>query len=593
MRPPRKPKKRRLKPRSPDVASQGEYPFVAIVGRPNVGKSTLFNRLVGQRLAITEPTAGTTRDRVAALVRLEDGRVFELCDTGGIGGTGDPLDQEVNRQIDLALQYADVILLVVDARVGLLQLDRQIAGRVLRLKKPVLLVVNKVESRQLEMDASEFYGLGFEGELLCASALEGTGRSELLRRLGELLPAEEEDEEQASDEEQEDEGRAAAERPLRIAIVGKRNVGKSTLVNQVAGEERVIASDRPGTTRDSVDVLLEVKGKPVVLIDTAGLRKRGRADDNIEIISHGRAIEAVRRCDVALLLLDCLEEVTEVDKKLAGLIEKEHKACVIVANKWDQVQGGMTPEKYASYVAHHLPGLSFAPVCCISALLGTYAGTPIGLAFDLFEQSQEKVGTGQLNRAVAAALERRRPKAVRGQVGKVYFCTQVAKNPVTLLLFVNVPALFDAGWRRYLQNQLRSQLPWAEVPIKLVLRSRSNLTRRSGDLARRVEALGGLADQSRLIEASGHRHEIQALADEMDADDIKEALRDELGLGHEAEEEAPPAEGDEGEELPPDEGRDDPDQAWSDDEGWPDEGADEDGDEDGDEDEQEDEGEEQ
>lgn len=524
MRPPKKPKKRRLKPRSPPVGETGRYPFVAIVGRPNVGKSSLFNRLVGQRLSITEPTAGTTRDRIASLVHLEDGRIFELCDTGGIGGTGDPLDKEVNRQIDLAMEYADAIIFMVDARSGMLQLDRQIAERVLRLGVPVLLVVNKVESRQLELDATEFYSLGFEGDLLLTSALEGTGRSELLQRLGALLPAAEEPSgEDAPTPE-------TPERVLRVAIIGKRNVGKSTLVNQIVGEERVIASPRPGTTRDSIDIHLQVDGRPLVLIDTAGLRKRGKADDNIEIISHGRAIEAVRRSDVVLLLLDCLEPISEVDKKLAGLVEKEHKACVIVANKWDLVKGGMTPEKYAEYVGHHIPNLAYAPVCCISALLGTHARSPLELGLELYQQSQEKVATGPLNRAVAAALERRRPKPRGGQQGKVYFCTQVAKSPVTLLLFVNETSLFDASWRRYLAGQLRQTTPWKEIPLKLAFRPKTSLTRRSGELGRRVEALGALADRVRLLEQEGRARDMAGLADQLDAEDVQEALRNQLGI---------------------------------------------------------------
>ena len=567
MRPPKKPRRKRLKPRSPRVGATGRYPFVAIVGRPNVGKSTLFNRLVGHRLAITEPTAGTTRDRIAALVHLEDGRIFELCDTGGIGGTGDPLDAEVNRQIDLAMEFADAIILVVDARAGLIPLDRQIAERVRRLKKPALLVVNKVESRNLELEATEFYGLGFEGELLLASALEGTGRSELLQRLGALLP-----EPEAPAAEEEEEG----ERVLRVAIVGKRNVGKSTLINQIVGEERVIASARAGTTRDSVDVRVEVDGRPVVLIDTAGLRKRGKADDNIEIISHGRAIEAVRRCDVALLLLDALEEITELDKKIAGLIQAEYKAAVIVANKWDLTGGKMTAEQYAEYVAHHLPHLSFAPVVCISALEGTHARTPLQLGLELYEQSKQRVATGPLNRAVAAAIERRRPKAQGGQVGKVYFCTQVAQNPITILLFVNEPALFDGSWRRYLANQLRETTPWSEIPLKLAFRSRGALAKKSSALARRVESLGALAEQARLLEGEGRPQEIAAMADALDADAVKEALRDEMGLSgrDQVEEDELPAAGhDEGEDLAPEDDDGDDDDAWeeADDEDDPDE----------------------
>ena len=512
-------RRRRLKPASPAVGGgDARYPFVAIVGRPNVGKSTLFNRILGQRIAIEEPTAGTTRDRIAAVVELEDGRVFELCDTGGLGGTGDAFDRDVNRQIDLAVEYADVVVLLVDARAGLLPLDEQIARRLKRAGKPIVLAANKAETSALEAAAGEFYALGV-GDVHCVSAKEGTGRSDLLDAITEHLPPPPEDAGEPAGEVD------PAERVLRVAIVGRRNVGKSTYVNRLFGGERVIASETPGTTRDAIDVRVQVGERELVLIDTAGLRKRGRADDFIEVISHGRAERAVRRSDVVLLFLDCLDEIGNVDKKIAGMVADEHKACVIVANKWDLVQERMTAEVYADYATKLLPGLAHCPLVTISAREGLHDAAPIELAHELYRQSLVRAGTGELNRALAGAIALRRPKAVRGRLGKVYFGTQVATNPVTVLLFVNDPALFQRAWRRYLAGQLRKALPWPEVPVKLVFRGRQSLMKRGGRLARQAKALGGLAEQVRWVDDQPTAN-VVAVEASLDGDAVQEALRD-------------------------------------------------------------------
>lgn len=532
-------RRRRLKPASPTVGGgDAGYPFVAIVGRPNVGKSTLFNRILGQRLAIEEPTAGTTRDRIAAVVELEDGRVFELCDTGGLGGTGDTFDRDVNRQIDLAVEYADIVLMLVDARAGLLPLDEKIARRLQRAGKPIVLAANKAETSALEATAGEFYALGIAGEVHCVSAKEGTGRSALLEAIAEHLPpppepSDEADEVDEVDEEPED----PAERVLRVAIVGRRNVGKSTYVNRLCGVERVIASETPGTTRDAIDVRVRVGDRDVVLIDTAGLRKRGRADDFIEVISHGRAERAVRRADVVLLFLDCLKDIGNVDKKIAGMIADEHKTCVIVANKWDLVDERMTAEDYADYATKTLPGLSYCPLVTISALDGLHDTAPIELAQELYRQSLARVGTGELNRALAQAISLRRPKPVRGRIGKVFFGTQVATNPVTILLFVNEPELFPRAWRRFLQGQLRKGLPWSEVPVKLVFRGRHSLLKKGGRLARRAKALGGLAEQVRWVDDQPDAN-VRTLEAALDGAVVQEALRDVIEATDEREDEA-------------------------------------------------------
>jgi GTP-binding protein len=513
-RPPRKKKRRgRLKPESPRVGGRG-YPFVAIVGRPNVGKSTLFNRLLGQRLAITEPTAGTTRDRLAAMVETEDGRLFELCDTGGLGGTGDAFDADVNVQIDLAVDYADLILFVVDARAGLMGDDEKIARRLQRVGKPILLIANKVETSSLEALAGEFYALGIESELHCVSALEGTGRSDLLEAIGGALPDRGEDEPAPGE---------PAERDLRIAVVGRRNAGKSTFVNQILGEERVIASPTAGTTRDAIDVRVSVAGRDVVLIDTAGLRKRGKADDAIEVFSHGRARLAVRRCDVALLFLDCLRDIGNVDKQLAGMIRDEHKACVIVANKWDLVGGGMTVEDYADYAAKGLPNLGFCPLIGASAKDGVRTDDVIKTAFELYGQACVRVGTGELNRAIGEAIRVRRPKPKKGRLGKIYFGTQVATNPATVLLFVNEARLFSRSYKRYLEGRLQLLLPWKEVPVKLCFRGRDSVRRKAGRLARHMEELGGLGERNTWVEDSPQAN-AAALGDSLEAQAVQSAL---------------------------------------------------------------------
>ncbi|MEZ6187810.1 MAG: ribosome biogenesis GTPase Der [Planctomycetota bacterium] len=520
VRPPRRPRRAR-RVASPEVSGGGvSYPFVAIVGRPNVGKSTLFNRLVGQRLAITEDTAGTTRDRVAYLLSLPNGRKIELCDMGGIGGTGDPHDKEVNRQIDLAMEYADAVLLVVDTRDGLHAVDESIARRIQKLGLPVVVVANKAETQALELASNEFYAFGFPTEVVVTSAREGTGIKDVLDRLAEAFPPLPEGEPEVEGEDED---------LLRLAIVGRRNVGKSTYVNALFGSQRVIASEQAGTTRDAVDVRVEVGGRPVVLIDTAGLRKRGKADDHIEIIAHGRAQEALRRCDVALFLLDCVDDVVQVDKKIMGLLQQEHKACVLVANKWDLVEERMTPEAYADYLSDQLPGLRFAPLVCISALQGTRETTPIQLAFQLHAQSMERVGTGQLNRILASAIERRRPRAFRGRLGKIYFATQIDTNPVTLLLFCNDPKLFDQGYRRYLAGQLREHTPWREIPIRLAFRPRDSAKKRGGEVGRQLQGLEALADQPRWIEQSAPQLDVlaDAIEEHEDARRLFEDLFDE------------------------------------------------------------------
>jgi GTP-binding protein len=504
---------RKLKPHSPPAGGAGrEVPFLAIVGRPNVGKSTLFNRLMGKRISIVEKTAGTTRDRVSAILQLPSGRRVELCDMGGLGGTDDPLDKDVDRQIRAAMEHATAILFVVDARDGATPLDRQISSRVLRLGKPIVLVANKAETAVLESLAAEFYALG-AGEPLAMSAREGTGRADLLERIDGVFAKQEEGSGEA--------GAGDEVRELRVAIVGRRNAGKSSFVNALFGSERVIVSDIPGTTRDAVDVRCVIDGRPIVLIDTAGLRKRGKADDAIELISHGRSMEAVRRCDVAIVLFDALRDVSEVDKKICELVILENKSLVVVANKWDLVKEGMRPEQYADYVRKKMPSVAFAPVVAISCTTGWNVGVPIEVARELHAQSLVRLGTGALNRVIHEAFVRRRPRKKRHVDAKIYFATQIRTNPVTLVVFVNKPALFDADYQRYLTSELRALTPWTEIPLKLVIRERRGLLERG--LSKAMREKRALEKLRRVLAESEEAPPEEVLA-ELDAHDVRSAL---------------------------------------------------------------------
>jgi GTP-binding protein len=512
-------------------------PFFAIVGRPNVGKSTLFNRLMGKRISIVEKTAGTTRDRVSAILELPSERRVELCDMGGLGGTDDAFDRDVDRQIKAAMSLADAVIFVVDSRDGVIPLDRDIANRILKLGKPIVLVANKAETRELESLSGEFYQLG-AGEPLALSAREGTSRQELLERLDATL-----DKILEADAKTKTHELAASSKPtgpekqaheLRVAVIGRRNAGKSSFVNALFGSERVIVSDTPGTTRDAVDVRCIVDGEPIILIDTAGLRKRGKADDAIEIISHSRAMEAVRRADVAIVLLDALRDLSEVDKKIIELAAGEYKAVVLVGNKWDLVGEGMSIEQFADYVRKKTPSISFAPVAAISCENGFNLKAPIELARELYRQSLVRVTTGELNRAVHDAYARRRPRKKRHLEARLYFATQIRTNPVTIVLFVNKPNLFDDDYQRYLASELRSMLPFSEVPLKLVIRERRGLLERGLTKAKREQR--SLEKMQKWLESEGHEDAApspEALA-ELDQEGVSDALAEELAVEEKA-----------------------------------------------------------
>ncbi len=448
---------RRASPQSEIRNPKSEIPAVAIVGRPNVGKSTLFNALAGRRIAIVEPTPGVTRDRVAATVR-HAGAAFELIDTGGIGiQDADGLTREVERQIALALQRADVVVFVVDARDGLLPADGEVAARLHQLGKPVVLVANKADTLADEAAAGEFAALGL-GQPCLASAAHSKGLVRLLDAIAAALP----------------EGLRGAEPPvaMKLAIIGRRNVGKSTLVNAIAGEERMIVSELPGTTRDAVDVRFEKDGKTFVVIDTAGLHRERRLRSSVDFYSLVRARESIGRADVVLFLLDVQEEITDLDKRIAREIAERLKPCVIVANKWDLAKGKITTGDYADYLSKTRPVLDYAPLTFITAKTGRRVWPTVELAQQLFKQAHLRATTAQVNRALREAVSARSPGPRGSAPARFYYATQVGVAPPTILIFVNHPARVSAVYRRYLANALRQRLPFSEVPIRIQLRPR-------------------------------------------------------------------------------------------------------------------------
>ena len=438
-------------------------PCVVIVGRPNVGKSTLFNYLAGSRIAIEEETPGVTRDRVSAYVRdRERKRIFELVDTGGLGPENpDELAEVVERQIELAIVRADVILFATDVRAGVSPFDEEIARRLRRTGKPVVLVANKADHPRQEADATEFAQLGY-GSAIPVSAIQRQGRGRILDALAPHLPESEEGPPQPQ---------------MKLAIVGRRNVGKSTLVNRLAGGERVIACELAGTTRDAVDVLFEFDGKSFVAIDTAGLRKRSRLDGTVDFYGYSRAQRSVRRADVVVLMLDAGSEVSELDKRMAQYIANQHRPCIFAVNKWDLAKDVST-EQFTKYLNDRLRVMPYAPIVYISAQSGFNVRNTIRLALSLFEQARQRVTTGQLNRTLQAALEERRPPARRNVVPKIYYATQTGVAPPTLDVFVNDPSLFDRNYQRYLENRLREALPFSEIPIRLFFHKRRGTRKR-------------------------------------------------------------------------------------------------------------------
>jgi GTP-binding protein len=433
-------------------------PVVAIVGRPNVGKSTLFNRIAGGRMAIVQGEPGVTRDRLYRDAEWS-GRSFTVVDTGGLDfHEEDEIIQGVRRQAELAIREADAILFVVDARAGLNPYDEDVAVLIRRSRKPALLVVNKVEKYDQPNQIYEFYRLGL-GEPVPVSAAEGLNTGDMLDKLLELLPPEEKGQ--------------YDEDVIKIAVVGRPNVGKSSLVNYVLGEERVLVSNIPGTTRDAIDTYFERAERNYVIIDTAGMRRKSRIGHNTEKYSVIRALRAVDRSDVVLIMLDAVEGVTDQDKRIAGFALEAGKAMVIVVNKWDLVvKDDRTINFYTERIRHELAFLKYVPVVFISALTGKRVFKVLELVDFVAEQNSARINTADLNVLLREATRQNPPPADRARRLKILYATQSGVKPPRFILFCNNPELMHFSYLRYLENQLRQAYGFEGTPIRFILRKR-------------------------------------------------------------------------------------------------------------------------
>ncbi len=437
-------------------------PQVVIVGRPNVGKSSIFNWLIGRRVAIVDPQAGVTRDRVTHLLEVRD-RFVELVDTGGMGiEDTDNLTQAVEQQIEVAIDTASVILFVVDVRAGITPLDEWVAKRLRYVNVPVLCVANKTDVESLEAQAGEFYRL--RRKVVPVSAAHSRGREQLLEEIYQLLPPVAQ-------------GVEPVEPEMKLAIVGRRNVGKSTFVNTLAQAERMIVSEVPGTTRDSVDVRFELDGKVFVAIDTPGFRRRKSVSTSIDFYSMHRAQRSIRQADVVLLFFDCTEQITKLDKQLADYIARHYKPMIFVVNKWDLVDRQIAPEKWVSYLRDNFRFMWYAPIAFISGKTGKNVKWLLDYTLQLYQQAGERLPTAELNRLLCEAIERNPPPLSGTIRPKIYYATQVGERPPTIVMFCNEPKALSPPYQRYLLGALRERAPYREVPIKLYFRKRSRYDR--------------------------------------------------------------------------------------------------------------------
>ncbi len=436
-------------------------PLVAIVGRPNVGKSMLFNKLVGQRLSIVEDTPGVTRDRLYAEAEWRN-RKFDLVDTGGIEPSADSeILAFMRQQAEIAIDHATVIVFLCDIKTGLTASDQEVANMLLRSGKPVVLAVNKMDQVGMtNPDIYEFYNLGL-GDPIAVSAVHGHGTGDLLDECFRYFPPE--DEEEVEDD------------VIKVAVIGKPNVGKSSLVNRILGEERVIVSDMAGTTRDAVDSYFEnAKGK-YLFIDTAGMRKKAKVDDRIEKFSVLRATMAIERCDVCLIMIDANEGVTEQDTKVAGLAHEAGKACIIVVNKWDAIEkDDKTMDRMRQDVRRDLAYMTYAPIVFISALTGQRVDRLFDLINYVSDQAAMRITTGMLNTVLADATARVQPPTDKGRRLKIYYMTQIGVKPPHFVCFCNDAKLFHFSYQRYLENQIRATFGLEGTPIKLTIRQKSD-----------------------------------------------------------------------------------------------------------------------
>ena len=436
-------------------------PLVAIVGRPNVGKSMLFNKLVGRRLSIVEDTPGVTRDRLYAECEWR-GRVFDIVDTGGIEpGTTTEILTFMRKQAEIAISHASVIIFLCDIKTGLTASDHDVANMLLKARKPVILAVNKMDQVGMtNPDIYEFYNLGL-GDPIAVSAVHGHGTGDLLDACFEYFPPEEEEEEETD--------------LIKVAVIGKPNVGKSSLINRILGEERVIVSDMAGTTRDAVDSFFENETGKFLFIDTAGMRKKAKVNDQIEKFSVLRAAMAIERADVCLIMIDANEGVTEQDTKVAGMAHEAGKACIILVNKWDSVEkDDQTMDKMRQQIRQDLSYMSYAPILFISALTGQRVPRLFQLIKYVDDQSAMRITTGMLNSLLADATARVQPPSDKGRRLKVFYMTQAGTRPPHFVFFCNDAKLFHFSYQRYLENQIRATFGLEGTPIRLTVRQRGD-----------------------------------------------------------------------------------------------------------------------
>ncbi|HPS33304.1 MAG TPA: ribosome biogenesis GTPase Der [Anaerolineaceae bacterium] len=451
-------------------------PVIVLVGRPNVGKSTLFNRLIGERLAIIDDVPGTTRDRLVAEGDWS-GHDFFVVDTGGIDPTRqrsqEPLSigsaefiADIRVQAEIAMEEADVILLLVDAQQGVTEADREIVQMLRRRRPaaagqsipPIILVVNKADSELTRANALDFYSLGL-GEPFPISAIHGTGTGDLLDEVVKHFPQPAEDEEE--------------DNSIKVAIVGKPNAGKSSLLNKLAGENRSIVSPIPGTTRDAIDTQISWEGLPITLIDTAGIRKRGAIIPGVEKYSVLRAMQAIERCDVALLVVDAVTGITAQDTHIAGYINQAWKSAILIVNKWDLIEKDThTSVEFEKTVRQALNFLPYVPVMFISAASGQRVNQVLPMVARVQEERLVRLTTSQLNRILQNAQDMHQPSSGSGRMFRIYYGTQVRSEPPTFLLYCNDPTLGHFTYLRYLENQIRKEYPFVGTPIRLVLKAR-------------------------------------------------------------------------------------------------------------------------
>lgn len=435
-------------------------PIVAVVGRPNVGKSTLFNRLAGKRIAIVEDTPGVTRDRIYCEVEWLRYK-FTLIDTGGIEPqTEDVILKQIKKQAELAMETADVIIFLTDGQGGLAPADYEVAEMLRKTKKPVLLVVNKVDNLKLEENKYEFYNLGL-GEPVTISASAGLGIGDMLDEVVKNFEVNESDDENEAE--------------IKVTIIGKPNVGKSSLLNKLSGEERSIVSNIPGTTRDSIDSYVEVGEDKFLFIDTAGLRRKSKVTEDIEQYSVFRALAAIERADVCVVMFDASTGIADQDEKVAGYAHEDGKGIVIAVNKWDLVEkDDKTINDYTKIIRNQLGFLNYAPIIFISAKTGQRLNKLTDLIKEVNKMHSLRVKTGALNEVISEAIMMKQPPIEKGRPLKIYYATQVSIKPPTFILFVNNSEVIHFSYQRYLENQLRQHFGFEGTPLRLIFRNKND-----------------------------------------------------------------------------------------------------------------------